>query len=500
MQFNSARWLLAVVGWLLVAAVARAEFPQMAAAVPADANVMMLVDFDRIAKSDLAAKSNFKEKYEQMYASGIMTMPPDTALGLVAAQVDFEFVRPIWEMGVLELNREPSLAHIAEMTKGSLDSIGGVEAVSLPNDAYVVQMAARRLATMSPANRQTTGRWLTEIRERKAVGLSNYLKAALEAAADGEAEIVQAIDFEYAVKADKVRASLETAATLKNRAIDKDKLAQLIAGLRGLVLKINVSDKIRGSLVIDFSDDTSILTGIGKGLLIETLESRGAAIEDLAFWEVKPQGTQLLLQGELSPLGLRKVFSLIEMPNPAVQVNSSTAPAASKEEQTIAATKKYFAGVKTILTDGRSQWKDSKSTGQNAMWLEKWARKVDNLPLLNVDEDMVKYGQVTSDKLRDMALAIRGGDIRSAARKSQVYKQYQGEVNTGVGYGGPYGGYRYGWGSGYFETNDVGSERRAIGAQESAKANSAVVQRASEINEATGEIRKIMVDRYKVEF
>ncbi|HTN75761.1 MAG TPA: hypothetical protein VL096_10965, partial [Pirellulaceae bacterium] len=176
------RWLyslmLVLVTWGVLTSSAQAQFINMAASVPDDANVLMLMSVDRILASQIAQREQWQLKFDNAYSAGLTQIPPDTTRVLVATELDIEYLKPVWELAVLELSREPSLPYIAKQLKGQVDKIGTIGAVALPNDSYIVQLTPSRLAAFSPANRQAVGRWLSEIKARGAVGVSPYLKAA----------------------------------------------------------------------------------------------------------------------------------------------------------------------------------------------------------------------------------------------------------------------------------------------------------------------------------
>lgn len=483
-----------------------AQFNNMAASVPEDANVLMLLSVDRILASPIAQRENWATKFEQAYAAGLTEIPTESTRVLVASQVDLEFLKPVWELAVLELKREPSLSYIAKQTKGQADKIGSVGAVALPNDTYLVQLTPNRIAAYSPANRQVVGRWLSSIKARSAIGLSPYLTQALDKASKGEADIVQAMDLEYSVPADAIRQRLDNSVSLKAAKVDLDKLASLISGIKGLILSVQIDTDVQGELAIDFADDTSMLATIGKPLLIEALEHRGAAIDDINGWDVKAQGTQLLLSGKLSPSGLRKVLNLVEQPAPNFRVAPETpapadpkVPPPTEESLKVLASQQYFKSISSILRDCSNEYRTAETISKGALWLERFANRIDKLPMLNVDGDLIKYGQGTAQMLRSMAAGIRGSDASTTAQTMQVVQQYEAYGNVGFS-PGYYGYGRYGWGEAYVQWNNVQGERTAIRAAERNKQAQVAIKGKETIANATQQIRAQMTERYKVEF
>jgi hypothetical protein len=59
------------------------------------------------------------------------------------------------------------------------------------------------------------------------------------------------------------------------------------------------------------------------------------------------------------------------------------------------------------------------------VWIERYGRKVDALPILNVDDDLLAWGARVGETFRTMARAERASGIKSGVRKSSVYGNYQ---------------------------------------------------------------------------
>lgn len=80
--------------------------------------------------------------------------------------------------------------------------------------------------------------------------------------------------------------------------------------------------------------------------------------------------------------------------------------------------------------------RDAQTTGQYALWLERSAGRLENLPLIGVDQRLVEFGLDSAKRLRNVALMYR--DIGMV---SSIYRTY---YTTCGGYEG-YWGYYFGW-------------------------------------------------------
>src|SRR5262245_289965 len=124
----------------LVAAPTNAQFEALMAKVPSTANAVALLDAKRLFDSPLAAREGWKGKYDQAFATGLVAVPPTTQRMVLAAEIDFEFMKPKWELAIAELSEARSAAQIARLTKGTLDPIGDVSAVALRDDSYLADL------------------------------------------------------------------------------------------------------------------------------------------------------------------------------------------------------------------------------------------------------------------------------------------------------------------------------------------------------------------------
>jgi hypothetical protein len=132
------------------------------------------------------------------------------------------------------------------------------------------------------------------------------------------------------------------------------------------------------------------------------------------------------------------------------------------------------------------------------VWFDKYARRIDRLPILGVDKDLVDYGKRTVGQMRNCVDAIRGSGIAEGARSAQVTSG-----NTGYGYGDAYGSYPLYGSSANNAADQVGAveeERRAIRAQERGQSSTDVRAIIREIEDDSSKIRRQMTERYQMEF
>jgi hypothetical protein len=145
----------------------------------------------------------------------------------------------------------------------------------------------------------------------------------------------------------------------------------------------------------------------------------------------------------------------------------------------------YYKTVDSLIQELRKDLSQSFQDG-HAVWMERFARKIDRLPILNVDEELLTFGSNVAESFRDMALARRGAGLETGVRNASVYTEYY----SGGGYG-----------NGYYSNNQ--SEARVktqIRLQENQKAQEVRFTGWKQIEDSQAKIRKDMTQKYQVEF
>ena len=401
---------------------------------------------------------------------------------MIAGRSDHEYGKSLWELGMMKLRDERDVGSVARRYGGTMDTIAGRSAARLPNDHFIVQLAGNLLGSYTPANRQDVSRWLSTSDSGALGGLSKYLEQAFGYAARVGTPIVMAMDIGGAVSAADVKRRLDSMETISESGTSTAQLAKLISGARGITLGITVNKQSTGAIRVDFAEPPTILNKIGKDLLIEVLADQGAMIDDFQDWAPSIDGNTFLLRGSLSSGGMRRALSVLELPGSLADAMDASTDAGQSESAMRVATQDYYGSVTMLIENLRDKPKRSKvkTFGQAAMWYDRYARKIDNLPILNVDETMLDYGADISTLWRNAEMAMKGVGMRSSLRASNNR------------------GYR----SGYYSGNsyDKTSGDSAARNQERFSGAMSVQQIWQTIDELTASIRREMTAKYKVEF
>jgi hypothetical protein len=233
-------------------------------------------------------------------------------------------------------------------------------------------------------------------------------------------------------------------------------------------------------------------------------------LDELREWTPTVNENEFVLKGKLDKAGLRKILSLVDSPT----TSGNAAIAKPKKEPQPGATpadpkmlmaektKAHFKEVNAMFGDLKKDMKDAANLAVTSTYFDRYAKRIERMPILDVDPAMIDYSSWVAGELRAAAGSVRTMGIRGNARESQV--NYS-DVDYNYAYG-----YRSGWygSSAYAVPVDdgvgavkaVGAERRKIRAEEKATAATDVHTIRANVIDATNKIRRAMTEKYRIEF
>jgi hypothetical protein len=488
---------------LLPSAPAAGQFAALLRRVPEHANAVLLLNLDAVKRSRLGVKEEWAAKHKENHLAGATNIPPNVQRLVIAAHVNPSTLHDEWKIAIAQFSKSINLAEIAGAEQGSVDKVAGQSVVLSPRNTYFVPFEPKVAGCMRPANRQELSRWLLFCKQNKDVALSPYLMSQLSTVGK-ENQILMAMDMEDVLDEGGVAFRLKSMRSLAGQNADMNELAKIISTLKGATLTIQVTDAINGELRIDFASPTEPLSKFAKPMLMEVMDRVGAHIADLEQWECRTSGTQIILSGTATETGVRQM--LMPLLTPSARITSK--PDGSYGQQMsqdpkATASVRYFKSVKTLLDDLQVQ--KVKTYKNMSYLLQKYAQSIDELPMLNVDEMLLKYGAGVSNTLRGLSsLALGTLDKNNflEANKTEGFFNYNAAPYYGYGYNGAYGS-GYAWGQGYYPGTGFASNYTQLGNEQGlGEMNERAVrgQAWNQINAATTQVRKAMTEKYQVEF
>lgn len=495
-------WFLPTCLLLAVAAPVHAvDFPDLLKRLPEQANAVLVMDVQDIALSPLGKKEDLGKGTRSHYLGGVSNVPSFVNKMVIGAQLNPGTLEPNWRVGVVFLNKDVTLGDIVRNEGGSADEIADIPVVLTSRNSYVSLFDSRIVGVRTPANRQDTGRWLRAAKQSRTSALSPYLQEAITGVGRGT-EVVLAVDLEDVFDLEGVRHSLRTIKDLPQKGVDIEALAKGISKLRGIRVRLKINQEITGEIFLDFPQAMRVSAPAAKSLLLTALDAAGAHLDDLQDWQAVSEGKSLVFRGKLSSGGARQLLSPLlspaSVPVAPSQASSGTTPVTpAPTVPTAEASLRYFRSVTTLLNDIRDS--KAKTFTQLAQWYQKAARAIDELPLLGVDPEVIKYGQSISTTLKSMA---------SVAYETQTQNKIIGGSATVVTGTVPASGYAYGGWGGYgwgysppqrYVAHNMNLVNNLV-ARTTGNEHQMRLETWKNIDEATNALRVQMTSKYMIEF
>jgi hypothetical protein len=476
-----------------------AQFEKLVNQIPRSANAVVILNLEKAKQSPMGQREGWAAKVEKAFEAGVARVPPQATRYVLASQIDFEFMQPIWEAILFDVDDDISMAQIAGNRKGIRDTIEKLPAIRLPNDTYAVQLGPKTLGVMGPANRQLVTRWIRDVRSPSSPPLSPYLQKAAVYSDKAGTDVIMALDLEGVLSPEGIAKYLKANQPLMNELkADTYKLKQLFSGVQGIRVGVKIGEKPSARIAVDLSADASSISPLVKPLLVQILADKGVAFEDLQSWTGKAEGKEMWIGGDLTASGLRRLLSVVDAPTADdLGKKSADASPGNVAEAKRKASLAHYRAVTGMFNDLKSDMYNAKSVSAGSYYYDKYARKIEKLPILNVDEELLNYSAFVSRSLRQASSAVRTMGIRGGVRQAQVTSS-GGDYDYG-------GGYRYGaygtYGNGAMaEMKGVESDRRVIRAEEKGEMAANVNDIRDAVIAATTDIRRKMTQKYQVEF
>jgi hypothetical protein len=455
-----------------------ARFGPLLSRIPAGANTLVMLDVKAIRSSLFVVNTPASEKNIQAQVSRYVFGGKELDRAVLAADLNPATIMPNWEAVVVETNVDVVLADVAERQNGRVEQLGSMQAAWLPMNVYVVPFTSRLIGMRFPADRRFASDWANHPALPDTNALSPYLREAATYPETVGTEIIMALDLENAVDPGAIRQNLNDTEAIKGKNVDLDRLAQVLASIRGVTLGVRVTTNVTGSLRIDFKEDITMTADYAKSLILEKLARFGASIDEFYDWDVRVTTNTLFLSGTLSAKGLRRILTLVDPPAPdlaasgysgtasgtpgasgtaagtpgasdaaaATPGTSSTAGGPPAAEGSPQKTFEYYKQLETLVDDVKNPNPRSVvGTGEVAVWMDRYARKIDQLPILGVDEQLVDFSATVAQAIRDMGVQYRGVGIEASKYSSNAGREggFHSE-GYAYGYGGYWGGYEGG--------------------------------------------------------
>jgi hypothetical protein len=470
------------------------KYDELLKRLPEHANVLMLVDVDGLLDSPYGKRESWREAINNK-PTGVLGVSGDAARFAVAAGMDLHNVQERWKLVMLQTHaKPPALSVLAKREGGFVEQLQTTNVAWTPRGFYLMSFPQNIVGFVVPADRQAMSLWLKQTIMNPRDFPAGWTDRALYRANAGS-QIVLAVNLAQTVSPKGAEAWLKT---LELPSVQRDKFnfpmeAATLAGVKSAFLQIDVTETINGTIVIEFEDSLSLFKPIARDIVLTVLADHGAAIDDLKKWDFEVKRNSISMTGSLTEDAAREILSLASAPRlSTVSESAADAPRSDSplgantaqtppQEPTIAdgikASQRYFASVAEIVATLKRQSHSSRQSAK--LWYDRSAKQIDELPLLNVDTELLDWGSQVSLSLREMSSGI------NYASKDKVYRT----AGTANGF---YGGYGY--------ANSKAYDASVISKQSNSVLNVQLDERWQALETAIGGMRKKMVGKYKVDF
>ena len=286
---------------------------------------------------------------------------------------------------------------------------------------------------------------------------------------------------------------------IKKTKTDASLLAPRLASVKSAFLVVKVDQGIEGNLRIDFGRDVDYTAQVARQLILDILEDYGADLPEMKTWTlIFDKKTAVEMRGRLSEESVRKVLSMAHVPRlspdhpslsrttASVEANSepktATGPATSgsrSQPDPVGASQGYFRSVASLIEGLKGT--DRPTYRSMKLWYDRYAKQIEELPILGVDKELLDWGSMVARTLREMSSGI------NYSAKNQTYAVASSSNGSYGGYGGYY-------------ANSRAYDQSVIKKQSDAMLSVDLDKRWQALETSVSDMRRKMVEKYKVEF
>ena len=454
--------------------------------LPGEINAVAHINVADVYKTELAIKEGWLKKSTEAFVQQEAFVPPGTSQILIGADLEISSgLNASRTFSVIVPDKQMTLERLSTWVPARIETFAGKPLGDFGRNGYVADAGDGCWLTNSSSNRQMITRWLKTGLNPSGKQLSSYLKSAL-ASKSNSVQVMLAIDLQDNFSGQALTEELKSKDWFKS-AFDAETVGKVLETVQGITINIIVSDRAAGEVVVDFGIDTTPLKPVLDQLVAEIVEQAGISDSDVDGWKWITKGKQVFGSGPVSPGGGRRMLSILEPPSIAMAIASKPAEAADPANPDAELIKKvslkYSKSIQVLLEDLRKELSATNRINTNVVL--RYARKIDNVPTLNVDSALLDFSAKVSNSLRYQSQSIRMGNLNATSQKANSYgTAYYGANNNGF-----VGSYTAGPGVGI-----------SIDAENKQASRGVVYSEWKQIEDGLVALRRAMTEKYKVQF
>src|SRR4051812_26998016 len=259
---------------------AEMSFQTLAQRLPASINAVVAINVKKALASPYGKREHWGSNAPDAWAKQPVMIPPGASRLIMAADVKTSSMDSNWEMSLIEMDRVPTAAELANAEGGHVDRIWDKDGAYSPINAYFVPIEPRILASISPAERSLIARWVRTPVKPEGNVTSEYIKSVI--AGLGETtDMVMALDLEGAFGLPQIRKFLDDQDIKEIPDNRLDATTQVLGSMQGIKLEVNVDEAIAGRASVQFDRDATVLRTCAKPVMLAVLKRAGMRTDDV---------------------------------------------------------------------------------------------------------------------------------------------------------------------------------------------------------------------------
>jgi hypothetical protein len=472
--------------------------------IPGQANVLMLVNVDGVFDSPMGRRENWRQEAVEHFRDRF-GLAAEFSKVAVAVGMDFSSMTERWKVGMVQLRRDLpiKLENQASREGGYVETIEDMPVAWTPRGFYLFDFPDRIVGFVAPTDRQGVVNWIQSALDHPRNFPPGFADRAIFRA-DAGAQIVLALNLANAISAKEVEPWLGAIDVIRKTKTEPTLLAPRLASAKAAFLVVKVDQNIEGTMRIDFDRPVDYTAPVFRDLILNLLEDYGAELPEIKTWTLSfdRKTNAAEMTGRLSVESVRKVLSLAHLPRlspdrsgPAEAPTRAPAPVTPRAEVTtkaasetrgsagntdvLNASQGYFRSVASLIEGLKGT--ERPTYRSTKLWYDRYAKQIEELPILHVDKDLLDWGAQVARMFREMATGIN------------YYAQNQ-KYTVASTPNGVYGGY------GYAYANSKAYDASVIKKQSDAMMSVDLDKRWQGLESSIAEMRRKMVERYMVDF
>jgi hypothetical protein len=457
--------------------------------LPAGCSAVMVVDVARLVDSPWGKQNDLRGKLNARYGGRPLPVPGNAKRLAVGGKLIPVGLESMWRAAVIELPAAPRMEPMIQAQGGYLDKVGGKPAAWSPKDAFYVALDGDSLGVYQPADRRQVLSWASS---PVAAPLPPYVARALSAIPP-EVVAVFAMDLQESISPAAISYALGMGELPSLESMETDKLLPALASVTGTTITVRpAGENLEAEWAIDFAQDVSPLGAFANAVVIDALKSAGAYEPEAEQWSFKAEGKRFVGKRAINEESFSRLVSLLApasngVADAAVTSDGDAQPAAARATSVAEASQAYYHSVAKCIDVVGSR----ASASQSGTSLTAQARRIQQLPVLDVDPALVEWAGTVAESLDRAAHEITIGSQRAQAAAAAV----AAPAASGAG--------NYGSAStpeSRAAFRNASNQRRQAAQTERAAASQKALDVLNTIPESRAKVRVDMSQKYRVEF